>query len=84
LGAYGNTNKAELLMDLIGEIAKTISGNVRETLGADFNLASPIVSRGHLNDFDAPDGWLYSHFLETPTSQLDCCTLVIADLPKYS
>ncbi|MFT5136444.1 MAG: chemotaxis protein CheX [Arenicella sp.] len=57
LGRYGgNTNKAELLLDLVGEIANTISGNARETLGTDFNLAAPIVSRGHLDDFDAPDG----------------------------
>ena len=57
LGRYGgNTNKAELLLDLVGEIANTVSGNARETLGADFNLAAPIVSRGHLIDFDAPAG----------------------------
>ncbi|MFT5611988.1 MAG: chemotaxis protein CheX [Polaribacter sp.] len=57
LGRYdGNTNKAELLLDLLGEIANTISGHARATLGTDFNLASPIVYRGHLDDFDAPAG----------------------------
>ena len=55
LGRYGgNTNKSELLLDLLGEIANTIFGNARETLDTDFNLASPIVYRGHLDDFDAP------------------------------
>jgi chemotaxis protein CheX len=52
----GNHNRSELLLDLVGEIANTISGNARETLGSEFNLAPPVVSRGHVSDLDAPEG----------------------------
>ena len=36
---------ADLICDLVGEIANTLSGNAREEFGRDFLISVPIVSR---------------------------------------
>lgn len=36
----------ELLIDLVGEIANTISGNARTEFGADFHISVPFVFKG--------------------------------------
>ena len=36
----------ELICDLVGEIANTLSGNAREEFGKDFLISVPIVSTG--------------------------------------
>lgn len=41
--------------DLIGEIANTISGNVRQAYGSDFMISVPVVVEGHAKDIKMPD-----------------------------
>ena len=54
---YGETRTdSSLLLDLVGEIANTISGNAREKFGADFELTPPIVSRGRIADIKTAPG----------------------------
>ena len=48
--------RSELLLDLVGEIANTISGNAREHLGNNFNISVPTVSRGKVGDIKTADG----------------------------
>lgn len=36
----------ELLKDLVGEIANTVSGNARREFGSDFIISTPIVING--------------------------------------
>jgi chemotaxis protein CheX len=45
---------AELICDLVGEIANTLSGNAREEFGRDFLISVPIVSTGHEVRFKFP------------------------------
>ena len=52
----GNEYDGELLLDLVGEIANTVSGNAREKLGSDFQLAPPVVSRGRLDSIKIASG----------------------------
>jgi len=47
--------KDEDCKDLIGEIANTISGNVREAYGADFMISVPVVIKGVAEDIHLPD-----------------------------
>jgi len=45
--SLGETNiDDELLSDLVGEVANTVSGNVREQFGAGFMISIPVVIRG--------------------------------------
>lgn len=47
LGFLGvEANSDARLMDLVGEISNTISGNARREFGDDFMLSTPIVLRG--------------------------------------
>lgn len=45
----------EDIKDLIGEIANTISGNVRQAYGSDFMISVPVVVEGHAKDIKMPD-----------------------------
>jgi chemotaxis protein CheX len=44
----------ELICDLVGEIANTLSGNAREEFGRDFLISVPIVSTGSDVRFQFP------------------------------
>jgi chemotaxis protein CheX len=44
----------ELICDLVGEIANTLSGNAREEFGRDFMISVPIVSTGGEIHFQFP------------------------------
>jgi chemotaxis protein CheX len=45
---------ADLICDLVGEIANTLSGNAREEFGRDFLISVPIVSTGGKVRFPFP------------------------------
>jgi chemotaxis protein CheX len=49
-----NVNKEDL-KDLVGEIANTISGNVRQAYGSDFMISVPVVVEGQAKDIKLPD-----------------------------
>ncbi|MBD3225268.1 MAG: chemotaxis protein CheX [Caldithrix sp.] len=49
------TQDPEMHKDLIGEIANTISGNVREAYGADFLISVPVVVKGFAEDIKLPE-----------------------------
>ena len=44
----------ELICDLVGEIANTLSGNAREEFGRDFLISVPVVSTGDHIRFQFP------------------------------
>jgi chemotaxis protein CheX len=44
----------ELIRDLVGEIANTLSGNAREEFGRDFLISVPVVSTGRDVRFEFP------------------------------
>ncbi len=43
------------IKDLVGEIANTISGNVRQAYGSDFMISVPVVIEGVAKDIKLPD-----------------------------
>ncbi len=43
------------IKDLVGEIANTISGNVRQAYGSDFMISVPVVVEGQAKDIKLPD-----------------------------
>jgi len=45
----------EDIKDLVGEIANTISGNVRQAYGSDFMISVPVVVEGHAKGIKMPD-----------------------------
>ena len=45
----------EDIKDLIGEIANTISGNVRQAYGSDFMISVPVVVEGNARDISMPE-----------------------------
>ena len=45
----------EDIKDLIGEIANTISGNVRQAYGSDFMISVPVVVEGPARDIKLPE-----------------------------
>jgi chemotaxis protein CheX len=45
----------EEIKDLIGEIANTISGNVRQVYGSDFLISVPVVVEGKTKDIRLPE-----------------------------
>jgi chemotaxis protein CheX len=45
----------ELICDLVGEIANTVSGNAREEFGPEFLVSVPIVATGKEVSFRFPD-----------------------------
>lgn len=47
-------SKADI-KDLVGEIANTISGNVRQAYGSDFMISVPVVIEGKAKDIKLPD-----------------------------
>ncbi len=44
------------LLDLVGEIANTFSGNVREEFGADFQISPPLVAHGSPKEVRTAEG----------------------------
>ncbi len=44
----------EEIKDLVGEIANTISGNVRQAYGSDFMISVPVVVEGEAKDIKLP------------------------------
>ena len=42
----------ENLLDLIGEMINTISGNMRETFGSSFHISVPIVMKGRVDEIN--------------------------------
>jgi chemotaxis protein CheX len=46
----------ENLCDLVGEVANTISGNVRRDFGKDFTISPPSVVTGHVAPIALPAG----------------------------
>ena len=47
--------KRDDIKDLVGEIANTISGNVRQAYGSDFMISVPVVVEGKAKDIKLPD-----------------------------
>jgi chemotaxis protein CheX len=47
--------KREDIKDLVGEVANTISGNVRQAYGSDFMISVPVVVEGKARDIKLPD-----------------------------
>jgi len=47
--------KREDIKDLVGEMANTISGNVRQAYGSDFMISVPVVVEGKAKDIKMPD-----------------------------
>jgi chemotaxis protein CheX len=45
----------EMLRDLVGEIANTLSGNAREEFGRDFLISVPVVTTGNDSKFRLPE-----------------------------
>jgi chemotaxis protein CheX len=45
----------EILCDLVGEIANTLSGNAREEFGRDFLISVPVVATGNNSGFRFPE-----------------------------
>ena len=45
----------EDVKDLVGEIANTISGNVRQAYGSDFMISVPVVVEGRAKDIKLPE-----------------------------
>ena len=45
----------EEIKDLIGELANTISGNVRQVYGSDFLISVPVVVEGKTKDIRLPE-----------------------------
>ena len=45
----------EEIKDLVGEIANTISGNVRRAYGSDFMISVPVVIEGKAKDIKLPE-----------------------------
>ncbi len=46
---------AATIKDLIGEVANTISGNVREAYGSQFMISVPVVIEGAAHDIKLPE-----------------------------
>jgi chemotaxis protein CheX len=47
--------KRDDIKDLVGEIANTISGNVRQAYGSDFMISVPVVVEGKAKDIKVPN-----------------------------
>jgi chemotaxis protein CheX len=45
----------EDIKDLVGEIANTISGNLRESFGSEFMISVPVIVEGRARDIKLPD-----------------------------
>src|SRR6266478_8129360 len=45
----------EILCDLVGEIANTLSGNAREEFGRDFLISVPVVAMANVSYFRFPE-----------------------------
>lgn len=47
-------NSEDNLVDLVGEVANTISGNARKEFGPEFNISVPFVFRGQPDSINIP------------------------------
>lgn len=47
-------NSEDNLVDLVGEVANTISGNARSQFGSEFNISVPFVFRGQPDSINIP------------------------------
>ncbi|ELA09080.1 CheC-like family protein [Moraxella macacae 0408225] len=47
-------NSEDNLIDLVGEVANTISGNARSQFGPEFNISVPFVFRGQPDSINLP------------------------------
>ena len=47
-------SSSEMLVDLVGEVANTISGNARKQFGSDFMISVPVVIQGSLDTIHLP------------------------------
>ncbi|WP_019519020.1 chemotaxis protein CheX [Faucicola boevrei] len=47
-------NSEDNLVDLVGEVANTISGNARSEFGPEFNISVPFVFRGQPDSINLP------------------------------
>ena len=57
LDAHGEDDFCEAnLADMVGEVANTISGNVRRTYGANFMISVPLILSGGANRVTFPAG----------------------------
>lgn len=45
----------ELLIDLVGEVANTVSGNARNEFGSDFMISVPMIILGKPNSIQLPE-----------------------------
>lgn len=47
--SYGESDlRDQVLGDLVGEVANTISGNARRKMGGDFHISPPTITRGKI------------------------------------
>jgi chemotaxis protein CheX len=51
----GSPGSKEILCDLVGEIANTLSGNAREEFGRDFLISVPVVATANDSTFRFPE-----------------------------
>ena len=51
----GSPGSKEILCDLVGEIANTLSGNAREEFGRDFLISVPVVATANDSTFPFPE-----------------------------
>ena len=50
MARYGEHQETQdMMLDLVGEIANTVSGNAREAFGSSFELAPPVAIRGAIS-----------------------------------
>ena len=50
-----NNNSNEALLDLVGEVANTISGNARRYFGSEFMISVPVVVKGETKRIKLPN-----------------------------
>lgn len=54
LGLGEPTVTSELMRDLVGEVANTVSGNARAVFGSDFMISVPVVVQGRPENLQLP------------------------------
>lgn len=55
LMSMGETNTSlENILDLVGEVANTISGNARKTFGREFMISTPVMIEGAIQKLHTP------------------------------
>ena len=55
--SVGETDTSETMMlDTVGEVANTLSGNARQALGRGFNISAPHITKGQPSSYNSNDG----------------------------